>query len=125
MDGGPLRPPYPAGKEVGGESGRGSGVPLPLKVSALQDKAGVYFVKGAFEQVVRFCSSYNSRGAALPLSSQQRELYQQQISYMGSSGLRGNSASSWRAAALLLLTVPSLPPSPQCWPSPPALRWGT
>ncbi|XP_024114141.1 calcium-transporting ATPase type 2C member 1 isoform X1 [Oryzias melastigma] len=53
-----------------------------------QDKAGVYFVKGAFEQVVRFCSSYNSRGAALPLSSQQRELYQQQISYMGSSGLR-------------------------------------
>uniref|UniRef100_A0A3P9M136 Calcium-transporting ATPase n=1 Tax=Oryzias latipes TaxID=8090 RepID=A0A3P9M136_ORYLA len=53
-----------------------------------QDKAGVYFVKGAFEQVVRFCSSYSSRGAALPLNSQQRELYQQQISYMGSSGLR-------------------------------------
>lgn len=53
-----------------------------------QDKSGVYFVKGAYEQVIRFCSSYNSRGAALPLSHQQRELYQQQISYMGSSGLR-------------------------------------
>uniref|UniRef100_A0A8C6L7Q6 Calcium-transporting ATPase n=2 Tax=Nothobranchius TaxID=28779 RepID=A0A8C6L7Q6_NOTFU len=53
-----------------------------------QDKTGVYFVKGAYEQVIRFCSSYNSRGAALPLTSQQRELYQQQISYMGTSGLR-------------------------------------
>ncbi|KAM4568012.1 calcium-transporting ATPase type 2C member 1 isoform 2-T2 [Fundulus diaphanus] len=53
-----------------------------------QDKTGVYFVKGAYEQVIRFCSSYNSRGSALPLNHQQRELYQQQISYMGSSGLR-------------------------------------
>uniref|UniRef100_A0A3B4X5Q8 Calcium-transporting ATPase n=1 Tax=Seriola lalandi dorsalis TaxID=1841481 RepID=A0A3B4X5Q8_SERLL len=53
-----------------------------------QDKAGVYFMKGAYEQVIRFCSSYNSRGAALPLSHQQRELYQQQISYMGTAGLR-------------------------------------
>ncbi|XP_038137088.1 calcium-transporting ATPase type 2C member 1 isoform X2 [Cyprinodon tularosa] len=53
-----------------------------------QDKTGVYFVKGAYEQVIRFCSSYNSRGAALPLNHQQRELYQQQISYMGTSGLR-------------------------------------
>uniref|UniRef100_A0A8C6L7Y6 Calcium-transporting ATPase n=1 Tax=Nothobranchius furzeri TaxID=105023 RepID=A0A8C6L7Y6_NOTFU len=51
-------------------------------------QTGVYFVKGAYEQVIRFCSSYNSRGAALPLTSQQRELYQQQISYMGTSGLR-------------------------------------
>ncbi|KAM4736378.1 calcium-transporting ATPase type 2C member 1 isoform 1-T1 [Anableps anableps] len=53
-----------------------------------QDKTGVYFVKGAYEQVIRFCSSYNSRGAMLPLNHQQRELYQQQISYMGTSGLR-------------------------------------
>ncbi|KAM9723784.1 LOW QUALITY PROTEIN: calcium-transporting ATPase type 2C member 1, partial [Menidia menidia] len=53
-----------------------------------QDKAGLYFVKGAYEQVIRFCSSYSSRGAALPLSHQQRELFQQQLSYMGSSGLR-------------------------------------
>ncbi|XP_072249599.1 calcium-transporting ATPase type 2C member 1 [Leuresthes tenuis] len=53
-----------------------------------QDKTGVYFVKGAYEQVIRFCSSYNSRGAALSLNHQQRELYQQQLSYMGSAGLR-------------------------------------
>ncbi|XP_078143116.1 calcium-transporting ATPase type 2C member 1 isoform X2 [Centroberyx gerrardi] len=53
-----------------------------------QDKPAVYFMKGAYEQVIRFCSSYSSRGAALPLSHQQRELYQQQKSYMGTAGLR-------------------------------------
>ncbi|XP_034466527.1 calcium-transporting ATPase type 2C member 1 isoform X2 [Hippoglossus hippoglossus] len=53
-----------------------------------QAAPGVYFLKGAYEQVIRFCSSYSSRGAALPLSHQQRELYQQQISYMGSASLR-------------------------------------
>ncbi|XP_032415401.1 calcium-transporting ATPase type 2C member 1 isoform X1 [Xiphophorus hellerii] len=53
-----------------------------------QDKSGVYFMKGAYEQVIRFCSCYNSRGSNLPLTHQQRELYQQQISYMGTSGLR-------------------------------------
>lgn len=46
-------------------------------------------MKGAYEQVIRMCSSYNSRGSALSLNHQQRELYQQQISYMGSAGLRG------------------------------------
>lgn len=46
-------------------------------------------MKGAYEQVIRFCSCYNSRGSNLPLTHQQRELYQQQISYMGTSGLRG------------------------------------
>uniref|UniRef100_A0A7N8YQM1 Calcium-transporting ATPase n=1 Tax=Mastacembelus armatus TaxID=205130 RepID=A0A7N8YQM1_9TELE len=53
-----------------------------------KDKPGVYFMKGAYEQVIRFCSSYNSRGTELPLTHQQRELYQQQLSYMGSAGLR-------------------------------------
>ncbi|XP_033836773.1 calcium-transporting ATPase type 2C member 1 [Periophthalmus magnuspinnatus] len=53
-----------------------------------QDKSGLFFVKGAFEQLIRFCSSYHSHGTTLPLSHQQRELYQQQISYMGSAGLR-------------------------------------
>uniref|UniRef100_A0A4W6DML6 Calcium-transporting ATPase n=1 Tax=Lates calcarifer TaxID=8187 RepID=A0A4W6DML6_LATCA len=49
---------------------------------------GVFFMKGAYEQVIRFCSCYNSRGSTLPVTQQQRELYQQQISYMGSAGLR-------------------------------------
>uniref|UniRef100_A0A8D3DAF7 Calcium-transporting ATPase n=1 Tax=Scophthalmus maximus TaxID=52904 RepID=A0A8D3DAF7_SCOMX len=51
-------------------------------------QSGLYFMKGAYEQVIRFCGSYNSRGSTLPLTHQQRELYQQQISYMGSGGLR-------------------------------------
>uniref|UniRef100_A0A8P4GLY9 Calcium-transporting ATPase n=1 Tax=Dicentrarchus labrax TaxID=13489 RepID=A0A8P4GLY9_DICLA len=54
----------------------------------LQDKPGVYFMKGAYEQVIRHCSSYSSRGSTLSLNHQQRELFQQQISYMGSAGLR-------------------------------------
>ncbi|XP_046882870.1 calcium-transporting ATPase type 2C member 1 isoform X1 [Hypomesus transpacificus] len=53
-----------------------------------QDKPGVYYLKGAYEHVIRHCSSYNSRGATLPLTNQQRELYQQQTSYMGTAGLR-------------------------------------
>ncbi|XP_049585706.1 calcium-transporting ATPase type 2C member 1 isoform X3 [Syngnathus scovelli] len=53
-----------------------------------QDEAGVLFVKGAYEQVIGFCSSYNSQGSAFPLSQQQAELYQQHISYMGTAGLR-------------------------------------
>uniref|UniRef100_A0A667YTB0 Calcium-transporting ATPase n=1 Tax=Myripristis murdjan TaxID=586833 RepID=A0A667YTB0_9TELE len=44
--------------------------------------------QGAYEQVIRFCSSYNSRGTALPLGHQQRELFLQQKSYMGTAGLR-------------------------------------
>ncbi|XP_061650566.1 calcium-transporting ATPase type 2C member 1 [Phyllopteryx taeniolatus] len=53
-----------------------------------QDKAGVLFVKGAYERVIRFCGSYNGRGGARPLDQQHLELYLQQISYMGSAGLR-------------------------------------
>ncbi|KAL3064953.1 hypothetical protein OYC64_001063 [Pagothenia borchgrevinki] len=60
----------------------------------LQDKPAVYFLKGAYEQVIRLCSCYNSRGSSLPLTPQQRELYQQQISYMGSAGLRVLAFSS-------------------------------
>ncbi|XP_075901927.1 calcium-transporting ATPase type 2C member 1 isoform X3 [Nelusetta ayraudi] len=54
----------------------------------LQDQPGTYFLKGAYEQVIRLCSSYNSRGSALSLNGQQRELYQQQLQYMGTAGLR-------------------------------------
>uniref|UniRef100_A0A4W4FFB8 Calcium-transporting ATPase n=1 Tax=Electrophorus electricus TaxID=8005 RepID=A0A4W4FFB8_ELEEL len=53
-----------------------------------KDKPGMFFVKGAYEQVIRFCSTYQCRGHALPLTSQQRDLYQQQKSYMGTAGLR-------------------------------------
>ncbi|KAK7146965.1 hypothetical protein R3I94_009722 [Phoxinus phoxinus] len=53
-----------------------------------QDKPAMFFVKGAYEQIIRFCTSYNSKGVTLPLTHQQRELYQQQKSYMGTAGLR-------------------------------------
>ncbi|KAI2655000.1 Calcium-transporting ATPase type 2C member 1 [Labeo rohita] len=53
-----------------------------------QDKPGIFFVKGAYEQVIRFCTSYSSKGVSLPLTHQQKELYQQQKSYMGTAGLR-------------------------------------
>ncbi|XP_026139422.1 calcium-transporting ATPase type 2C member 1 isoform X2 [Carassius auratus] len=53
-----------------------------------QDKPATFFVKGAYEQIIRFCTSYNSQGVTLPLTNQQRELFQQQKSYMGTAGLR-------------------------------------
>ncbi|KAK3515659.1 hypothetical protein QTP70_026415 [Hemibagrus guttatus] len=53
-----------------------------------QDKPGVFFVKGAFEKVIQFCKTYHSKGASLPLSNQQRALYQQEKTYLGSAGLR-------------------------------------
>ncbi|XP_065154676.1 calcium-transporting ATPase type 2C member 1 [Paramisgurnus dabryanus] len=53
-----------------------------------QDKPAVFYVKGAYEQIIRFCTTYNSKGVALPLTNQQRELYVQQKSYMGTIGLR-------------------------------------
>uniref|UniRef100_A0A8C4T0W1 Calcium-transporting ATPase n=1 Tax=Erpetoichthys calabaricus TaxID=27687 RepID=A0A8C4T0W1_ERPCA len=53
-----------------------------------QDKLEIYFMKGAYEQVIRYCSHYNSKGVALPLTQQQKELYQQEKTYMGTAGLR-------------------------------------
>ncbi|XP_078520006.1 calcium-transporting ATPase type 2C member 1 isoform X3 [Lissotriton helveticus] len=53
-----------------------------------QNKQEICFMKGAFEQVIRYCSTYYSKGQNLPLSNQQRELYHQEKAYMGSSGLR-------------------------------------
>lgn len=80
---------------------------LMKAASSPQDKPGVYFMKGAYEQVIRYCSSYNSRGNALPLNHQQRELYQQQISYMGSAGLRGKKKTDAAAYKSLSTTKES------------------
>ena len=46
-------------------------------------------MKGAYEHVIRYCSGYQSKGVTLPFTNQQRELFQQQKSYMGTAGLRG------------------------------------
>ncbi|NXW71691.1 AT2C1 ATPase, partial [Hirundo rustica] len=53
-----------------------------------QDKPEVCFMKGAYEQVIRYCTSYNCKGQSLPLVQQQREQYQQEKMSMGSAGLR-------------------------------------
>uniref|UniRef100_A0A8C0GDL3 Calcium-transporting ATPase n=1 Tax=Chelonoidis abingdonii TaxID=106734 RepID=A0A8C0GDL3_CHEAB len=48
----------------------------------------ICFMKGAYEQVIRYCTTYNSKGQTLPLTQQQREQYQQETISMGSAGLR-------------------------------------
>uniref|UniRef100_A0A803VB26 Calcium-transporting ATPase n=1 Tax=Ficedula albicollis TaxID=59894 RepID=A0A803VB26_FICAL len=53
-----------------------------------QDKPEVCFMKGAYEQVIRYCTWYNCKGQSLPLVQQQREQYQQEKMSMGSAGLR-------------------------------------
>ncbi|NWS41080.1 AT2C2 ATPase, partial [Probosciger aterrimus] len=53
-----------------------------------QDQDDIYFMKGAFEEVIRYCSLYNSGGISLSLTPQQKAFYQQEEKQMGSSGLR-------------------------------------
>uniref|UniRef100_A0A8B9THS3 Calcium-transporting ATPase n=1 Tax=Anas platyrhynchos TaxID=8839 RepID=A0A8B9THS3_ANAPL len=53
-----------------------------------RDKPEVCFMKGAYEQVIKYCTSYNCKGQTLPLAQQQREQYQQEKTSMGSAGLR-------------------------------------
>lgn len=53
-----------------------------------QDKPEVCFMKGAYEQVIKYCTSYHCKGQSLPLVQQQREQYQQEKASMGSAGLR-------------------------------------
>ncbi|XP_064242465.1 calcium-transporting ATPase type 2C member 2 isoform X2 [Passer domesticus] len=53
-----------------------------------QDQEDIYFMKGAFEEVIQHCTLYNSGGISLSLTPQQKALYQQEEKRMGSSGLR-------------------------------------
>ncbi|NWJ05257.1 AT2C2 ATPase, partial [Crypturellus undulatus] len=53
-----------------------------------QDQEDIYFMKGAFEEVIRYCTMYNSGGISLSLTPQQKASYQQEEKRMGSSGLR-------------------------------------
>ncbi|KFW81173.1 Calcium-transporting ATPase type 2C member 2, partial [Phalacrocorax carbo] len=53
-----------------------------------QDQEDIYFMKGAFEEVIRYCTLYNSGGISLALTPQQKGFYQQEEKRMGSSGLR-------------------------------------
>uniref|UniRef100_A0A2H6MWF3 Calcium-transporting ATPase n=3 Tax=Micrurus carvalhoi TaxID=3147026 RepID=A0A2H6MWF3_9SAUR len=53
-----------------------------------QDKPEICFMKGAYEEVIRYCTTYNNKGNSLPLNQQQRDHYQQEKAFMGSAGLR-------------------------------------
>uniref|UniRef100_F1M281 Calcium-transporting ATPase n=1 Tax=Rattus norvegicus TaxID=10116 RepID=F1M281_RAT len=53
-----------------------------------QDRPEICFMKGAYEQVIKYCTTYNSKGQTLALTQQQRDLYQQEKAQMGSAGLR-------------------------------------
>uniref|UniRef100_A0A8C4YUN4 P-type Ca(2+) transporter n=1 Tax=Gopherus evgoodei TaxID=1825980 RepID=A0A8C4YUN4_9SAUR len=66
----------------------------------------ICFMKGAYEQVIRYCTTYNSKGQTLPLTQQQREQYQQETISMGSAGLRGKPlALSWDSLPLGLVGI--------------------
>uniref|UniRef100_A0A8C3Q128 Calcium-transporting ATPase n=1 Tax=Chrysolophus pictus TaxID=9089 RepID=A0A8C3Q128_CHRPC len=59
-----------------------------MAVKCVHRTQQVCFMKGAYEQVIRYCTSYNCKGQTLPLVQQQREQYQQEKTSMGSAGLR-------------------------------------
>uniref|UniRef100_A0A8C4YET7 Calcium-transporting ATPase n=1 Tax=Gopherus evgoodei TaxID=1825980 RepID=A0A8C4YET7_9SAUR len=53
-----------------------------------QGQEDVYFMKGAFEEVIQYCTMYNNNGISLPLTPQQKASYVQEERRMGSLGLR-------------------------------------
>ncbi|XP_011899392.1 PREDICTED: calcium-transporting ATPase type 2C member 1 isoform X10 [Cercocebus atys] len=53
-----------------------------------QDRPEICFMKGAYEQVIKYCTTYQSKGQTLTLTQQQRDVYQQEKARMGSAGLR-------------------------------------
>ncbi|XP_053409526.1 calcium-transporting ATPase type 2C member 2 isoform X1 [Nycticebus coucang] len=53
-----------------------------------EDREDIYFMKGAFEEVICHCTMYNNGGIPLPLTPQQRSFCQQEERRMGSLGLR-------------------------------------
>ncbi|KAM7146598.1 calcium-transporting ATPase type 2C member 2 isoform 1-T1 [Macrochelys suwanniensis] len=53
-----------------------------------QGQEDIYFMKGAFEEVIQYCTMYNNGGIPLPLMPQQNASYLQEERRMGSLGLR-------------------------------------
>nr|XP_056718837.1 calcium-transporting ATPase type 2C member 2 [Euleptes europaea] len=61
---------------------------MAVKCSLKNQEEEVYFMKGAFEEVMQHCSMFNSGGISLPLTPQQKAVYVQEEKHMGSLGLR-------------------------------------
>ncbi|XP_056381450.1 calcium-transporting ATPase type 2C member 2 isoform X2 [Hyla sarda] len=57
-------------------------------VDMLENQEEAYFMKGAYEEVIQYCTSYNNGGMSMPLTPQQKSLYLQEEKNMGSQGLR-------------------------------------
>lgn len=72
-----------------------------------KEQEDIYFMKGAFEEVIRYCTMYNHGGIPLPLTPQQRAFCQQEEKRMGSLGLRGQCLWSQPQALSLHLTLTS------------------
>ncbi|XP_007669837.1 calcium-transporting ATPase type 2C member 2 isoform X1 [Ornithorhynchus anatinus] len=53
-----------------------------------EEQEEVYFMKGAFEEVIRYCTMYNNGGIPLPLTPQQKSFCLQEEKRMGALGLR-------------------------------------
>ncbi|PNJ29737.1 ATP2C2 isoform 6 [Pongo abelii] len=59
-----------------------------LMALAMKDQEDIYFMKGALEEVIHYCTMYNNGGISLPLTPQQRSFCLQEEKRMGSLGLR-------------------------------------
>ncbi|XP_068116903.1 calcium-transporting ATPase type 2C member 2 [Hyperolius riggenbachi] len=54
----------------------------------VENQEDLYFMKGAYEEVVQYCTAYNSGGMSMPLTPQQKSFYLQEEKNMGIQGLR-------------------------------------
>lgn len=70
-----------------------------------KEQEDIYFMKGAFEEVIRYCTMYNNGGIPLPLTPQQRSFCQQEEKKMGLLGLRGQYLLPHIRALNLSLTL--------------------
>ncbi|XP_057569558.1 calcium-transporting ATPase type 2C member 2 isoform X2 [Hippopotamus amphibius kiboko] len=61
---------------------------MAVQCSPKNEREDIYFMKGAFEEVIRYCTTYNHGGIPLPLTPQQQAFCQQEETRMGSLGLR-------------------------------------
>ncbi|XP_038662245.1 calcium-transporting ATPase type 2C member 2-like isoform X1 [Scyliorhinus canicula] len=53
-----------------------------------QETEDIYFMKGAYEGVIQYCSNYSNGGMPVPLTPQQKAIYIQQQAKLGAEGLR-------------------------------------
>uniref|UniRef100_A0ACB8EA90 Calcium-transporting ATPase type 2C member 2 n=1 Tax=Sphaerodactylus townsendi TaxID=933632 RepID=A0ACB8EA90_9SAUR len=61
---------------------------MAVKCVLKDQEEDIYFMKGAFEEVMQHCSMFNSGGISLSLTPQQKAVYLQEEKHMGSLGLR-------------------------------------